>query len=89
MERRMGAKMAHIENSADASVLSFVRENDRDKVFAVLNLSPSTHTVTFENALCHGSYTEVFSNEARVIREDTSLRLKPWRYAVFVAAPKL
>ena len=43
---RWGAPMVNIPNSADTRVLSFVRRNERDNVFAVLNFSADAHTVT-------------------------------------------
>jgi Alpha amylase, catalytic domain len=39
---RWGARMISVPNSAPLEVLSFVRQNERDKVFAVLNFSSAT-----------------------------------------------
>ncbi len=42
-----GARMIHVPNDAPAEVFSFVRQNARDKVFAVLNFSAQPQRVTF------------------------------------------
>jgi glycosidase len=80
-----GARMIHVPNSAPAQVLSFVRRNERDKVFAVFNLSPKAQTVTFAESLYHGAYTEYLSGEPAQLDADTRLTLGPWGYAVLVA----
>jgi len=81
---RWGATMIKVPNSAEAHVLSFVRQNDRDKVFAVLNLSAERRTVTFRETLYHGSYAEVFSERAVTLDGSFQLTLDPWGYRVFV-----
>ncbi len=79
-----GARMIHVPNSAPAQIFSFVRQNERDKVFAVINFSPETQSVTFNEALYHGSYSEYFSKEYIELLASTRLRIEPWGYRVFV-----
>ena len=74
---RWGARMINVPNSASESVLSFVRQNDRDKVFAVFNFSPTAVSVTFGESLCHGEYSE-FRGDAVTIDADTLMALPPW-----------
>jgi glycosidase len=81
---KWGARMINVFNSAPAQVLSFVRRNERDQVFAVFNLSDQPQTVTFEEALHHGAYRETFTNEVVELDASTELRLDPWAYRVFV-----
>jgi hypothetical protein len=64
-----------------------VRFEDRGGVFAVLNLSPQTQRVTFQNELHHGDYTEFFSGEAATFDAPTELALPPWSYRVYVRRP--
>ena len=71
-------------NSVPDKVFSFVRQNEIDKVFAVLNFSAQLQTVTFEEALFLGGYTDFFRQEPVVFQSSTSLRLDPWDYRVFV-----
>jgi Maltogenic Amylase, C-terminal domain len=65
-------------------VLSFVRQDDNGKVFAVFNLSPQPQTVRFEQSLFHGRYIEHFSGKSATLDASTALELKPWDYRVFV-----
>ncbi len=81
---RWGARMIHVPNSAPTEVFSFVRQNEQDKVFAVLNFSNNVQTVTFEDHLYHGKYTDYFSGETVTLSASTQLILQPWRYQIFV-----
>jgi len=65
-------------------VLAFIRQNNEDKVFVVLNLSGDEHTVSFgEPSDYQDSYTEVFTNESVVIDNETALTLQGWEYLVY------
>jgi len=79
-----GARMIYVPNNHPEHVLSFVRQNDADKVFAVFNFSGTPHDVTFSDSLHHGTYTEYFSGEGVEFLQATSLHLEPWGYRVFV-----
>jgi 1,4-alpha-glucan branching enzyme len=79
-----GATMIHVPNNAPAAVLSFVRRNDRDKVFAVFNFSPEARKVKFDEGLFPGAYRDYFTGEHWELRESSQLSLKPWEYRVFV-----
>ncbi len=81
---RWGATMIQVPNSSPAGVFSFVRQNERDKVFAVFNFSNTLHTVTFAEHLYHGRYTDFFSGEGAELGASTRLELEPWGYRVFV-----
>jgi glycosidase len=82
---KWGATMIHVPNSAPKEVLSFVRENEKDKVFALMNFSAEPQTVTFKDEkLYSGKYTEYFSNESVELNAESKLELKPWSYKVFV-----
>ena len=79
-----GARMINVFNSTPAKVLSFVRRNDRDHVFVVINFSAEPQTVTFVESLHHGTYTDTFSGETVALDGATEMRLAPWGYRVFV-----
>jgi 1,4-alpha-glucan branching enzyme len=81
---KWGARMIHVPNSAPTQVLSFVRQNERDKVFAVLNFSAKPHLVTFQEHLFHGRYTDYFSKEAIELGASAEVELAPWGYRVFI-----
>jgi 1,4-alpha-glucan branching enzyme len=81
---KWGARMIHVPNSVPSRVLSFVRQNERDKVFAVLNFSAEAQTVTFVESLYHGQYVDYFSQRSAELSDTTQLELPPWGYGVFV-----
>lgn len=79
-----GARMIKVPNTAENEVLSFVRENKKDKVFAVFNFSADKKNISFKETLYLGNYKDFFTNENVSFNEKTSLELKPWDYKVFV-----
>ncbi|MGD8679276.1 MAG: alpha-amylase family glycosyl hydrolase [Lysobacterales bacterium] len=79
-----GAEMTQVANSAPKQVLSFVRANERNRVFGVFNLSPKPVEVTFSTALYQGEYSEFSSGEHATLDADASLALPPWGYRIFV-----
>ena len=81
---KWGARMIQVPNNAPTEVFSFVRQNERDKVFAVLNFSDKIQTVIFGESLYHGRYTDYFSGDRVNLEAATQLELQPWAYRVFV-----
>ncbi len=79
-----GARMINVANSAPAQVLSFVRQNRRDKVFAVFNLSERPQVFSFHENLHYGSYVNYFAGETIEFAAETKLKLERWEYRVFV-----
>lgn len=79
-----GARMVQVPNSDQKKVFSFVRANDRDKVFAILNLSAAPVDATFGKTLHHGSYRDFATGEAVRVDAATSIRLAPWSYRILV-----
>lgn len=79
-----GARMVRVPNDALESVLSFVRENERDKVFAVFNLSERWQTVSFPEGLHHGAYIDALSGEAMTFDDGTELELERWGFRIFI-----
>jgi glycosidase len=80
-----GARMVNVFNSEPSRILSFVRRNERDGVFAVFNFSDRPLAVTFGEGLHHGAYTDYFSGEPITLAADTRLELERWGYRVFVS----
>lgn len=79
-----GATMIKVPNDAPARVLSFVRRNDQDVIFAVINFSDRPQNVTFEDTLHYGRYLEYFGGSAMTFDASNRLLLEPWGYRVFV-----
>jgi glycosidase len=83
---KWGARMVKVPNDAEAAVLSFVRRNERDGVFAVFNFSEEARTVEFRGGLHRGDYLDYFGGERVTFDTSTTLRLGPWAYRAFVRA---
>ncbi|MGB3605509.1 alpha-amylase family glycosyl hydrolase [Psychroserpens sp.] len=81
---KWGATMIKVPNNAESEVLSFVRQNEKDKVFAVFNFSDQPKTVTFKERLYHGNYSVFQSNEQIILDDNSSVVLKPWEYKIFI-----
>ncbi|WP_026375233.1 alpha-amylase family glycosyl hydrolase [Aestuariibacter salexigens] len=79
-----GARMIHIPNSQPDEVLSFVRQQDGQKVLTVLNFSSQRLSVSFDDALAYGQYAEELRSTQISVAQGTSLTLAPWDYHVFV-----
>ena len=79
-----GARMIDVPNSAQASVLSFVRAGEGDKVFAAFNFSATPLRVSFQDALVEGRYRDFGTGEAVTLGPDGSIDLPGWGYRVFV-----
>ena len=78
------ATMTLVPNSVPDKVFSFVRKNDQDKIFAVINFSNLPQTVNFKETLYHGKYNEYFSGKPSNMDANSKLILPPWSYRVFV-----
>ncbi|HRH43778.1 MAG TPA: alpha-amylase family glycosyl hydrolase [Pyrinomonadaceae bacterium] len=78
------ATMNLVPNSKPDKVFSFARQNEKDKIFVVLNFSNLPQTVTFKETLYHGNYTEYFTGKKVTMDEKTKLVLQQWSYNVFV-----
>lgn len=79
-----GATMIRVPNSNPTKVFSFVRGNEKDKVFSVINFSDKPQTITFKETLYHGQYKEYFSGNNVALDKDFTLVLAPWQYKVYV-----
>jgi glycosidase len=81
---KWGATMVKVPNNAEAQVLSFVRQNEKDKVFAVFNFSNQKKMATFKETLYHGAYKDFGTGEEVVFDEGSSMELSAWAWKVFV-----
>ncbi|WP_016956046.1 alpha-amylase family glycosyl hydrolase [Catenovulum agarivorans] len=78
-----GATMVHVPNNHPTEVLSFVRQNQQDKVFAVFNFSGSAKTVKFSEKLYHGQYIDFTTAKQAVLTDTTELEIPAWGFKVF------
>lgn len=81
-----GATMVRIPNDAETRVLSFVRQNERDRVVAVFNFSDRARETVLGQGPYAGEYTDPFGGEAVRLEAGSRLSLPPWGWRVFTAA---
>ena len=79
-----GARMIPIENNVPNQVFSFVRQNDKEKVFTIINFSAQEQEICFKVRLHQGKYTDYFTQQQTTLDHDFSLTLPAWGYKVYV-----
>ncbi|WP_407080229.1 alpha-amylase family glycosyl hydrolase [Alteromonas aquimaris] len=79
-----GATMLRVKNSAPDEVLSFIREKDSNKVFALFNFTSKNIAVTFDDKKHFGKYSDLNGNQITVDAQ-SSYELKPWEYKVMLS----
>jgi glycosidase len=79
-----GATMLQVMNNAPKQIFSFVRQNDKDRVFAVFNLSDQPVQASFKDQLHHGSYRDFATGAKLDVGNDTRLALPAWGYKILV-----
>jgi glycosidase len=79
-----GARMVRVPNSTPNKILSFIRQNAQDKIFAVFNFSAESQTFTFREALYFGVYTDFFTGESVTFDALAPMSLPAWGFQVFV-----
>ena len=79
-----GGKMVPVPNSAPDAVFSFVRKKADEKVFVVINYSANEQTVTLNENIHWGDYTEWFNGTKQSFSGDSSFTIEPYGYRVFV-----
>jgi len=79
-----GAQMVQVPNDLPKQVISFVRDNGKDKVFVALNLSDKPAKATFEKAVHHGAYRDFATGAQVKVDGNSSFEMAPWSYRVLV-----
>lgn len=79
-----GATMIRARNTRPDKVLSFVRQNERDRVLAVINFSAEAQPVRFSDSPFEGDYRDYFADEPVRVESDTEIMLEPWGYRILV-----
>jgi cyclomaltodextrinase / maltogenic alpha-amylase / neopullulanase len=78
-----GGKMNRIPSDINDQLYAFTREMNGDKVFVLLNLSPSAIVADLSTDLINGTFTDLFSNQERTFTSTESFELAPWEYRVY------
>ncbi len=77
-----GARMEFIENSDSENVLTFIREKEQDKLFAIFNLSDKSTKINLNDEKIMGSYINLFTKQLSDISKEISFELNSWEYII-------
>ena len=80
---RFGVAMVEVPTSAASDVYAFTRGAAGERVFAVFNLSPRPHSITFSQARHHGSYTDALTGAPARFSSGETLDLPAWGYRIY------
>lgn len=77
-----GGEMIPIVNNGQ-QILSFARENGKDKVVVVINFNNKDVEFTMKSNIQTGKYKELFSGEQVELRKSSTIKLPKYGYKVF------
>ncbi len=80
---RFGAVMVEVPTSETADVYAFTRGGAGERVFAVFNLSPRAHQVSFDKERHLGTYTDALSGKPMTFAGGETLDLPAWGFRIF------
>ncbi len=72
-----------IATAHDEDIYAFERQQGKDKVLVVLNLSPRPQSVVLEQTLT-GACSELFSSRRQHFSGRAQLQMSPWDYLIFL-----
>lgn len=79
-----GGSFVEIANNAPDCLLTFVRENEQDRVVYVANLSPYKVFTDFHTGIYAGDYTDVVSGGTATLFEHIWGDMEPWSFRLLM-----
>ena len=77
-----GGRFIEIENNAKDCLMTFVREKEDSRVYAIMNLSPYTIHADFNNGIYAGHYTNAITGEEVLLPVHLEYDIEPWGYTI-------
>ena len=81
---KLGGKLIEVNSDNESTVYSFTRENGKDKIFVVFNMSSQPVNTKLSGDVMAGNYKDLFTGENIVLKNSVDIRLDAWGYKVFV-----
>ena len=81
---KQGGKLIEVKSDKDSTVYSFTRENRKDKIFVVFNMSSKPVDVNLTGKEMAGRYKELFTGESTELKNSANMKLDAWGYKVFL-----
>jgi glycosidase len=79
-----GATMIRVPNNHESEVLSFVRQDEQSKIFAVFNFCAGSRVLRFGEGLWLGEYADALTGEEIELSEGEQVTLGPWGYRILI-----
>jgi hypothetical protein len=79
---RFGAAMVEVPTNQTSDVFAFTRGQAGGRVFAVFNLSPRPHSISFTQARHHGRYSDALDGTGAVFAGGETIDLAPWGFRI-------
>ncbi len=76
----MGGSWTTINTNAHDCLMVLVRESSKDRVIAVMNLSPYTIDAAYNVGIYAGEYQNEFTGESYTLPTETYEQMTPWSY---------
>lgn len=80
----IGGSFIEINNNAPDCLMTFVRENEQDRVVVIANLSPYTVFGDFHTGIYAGEYTDALSGNKTTLYEHMWGDIAPWSYKILI-----
>ena len=80
-----GERMIQVPNSHMDKVFSFIRHDNEEKVFVIINFSNETLKVSFTEPLFKGHYTCWTSGQQYAFSRATERQLAPWQFEIWLS----
>ena len=78
-----GGAFIKVPTSNDKAVYAFIRRNQKNQMFVILNLSGLEQTADLRGDDFTGNYKEVFSGTRHTFSKNEKITLKAWSYQIY------
>ncbi len=79
-----GAPLEFAATENNENIVSFIRQNDNEKILCLFNLSNQPTQVKYTDNKAVGNYKEFFTDEQISVSLDETINLEPWQYKIMI-----
>jgi glycosidase len=79
-----GSEIVWVNSTDKKNILAFTREKNKDKIFAVFNLSDKPVEFELNGETISGIYKNYFTGKVERFSDKETIKLHPWEYRVYV-----
>jgi glycosidase len=77
------ASYTKIATANDVAIFAYARQQDKNKVVVILNLSDKPQNVTITNPVVNGEANEIFTGKHEKLNAGESMKIAAWGYKVY------